>query len=98
MAILNQFKRLIALAAIGVGIVFFALVPAHAAGNGLDATNNGSVDSKSVVNGEARGTANFTMSFSGSGTTKGNFDHSGMMQNMFGAENKDYPYYYAPSK
>ena len=67
----------------------FLIMPAHAAEN-VDAAN--SAESKATVDAEGRGVANFTMSFSGSATTKGNFDGNGMMQNLFDSENT--PYYY----
>jgi hypothetical protein len=86
-------KQFMALTLIAAGIIGFTFGPAHAADTNVDTTANNSMDSRAKTNGEARGTANFTMSFSGSATTKGDFDHSGMMQNMFGAENR--PYYYS---
>lgn len=59
--------------------------------------HNGSIESQVNGNGEARGTANFTMSFSGSGTTKGDFAGNGMGQNILGVDADQYPYYYAPN-
>ena len=64
-----------------------------------DGNGNTSGGASSTMNGdaEARGVANFTMSFSGSGTTKGNFDADGegSMQNMFAGEDRPV-YYYRP--
>jgi hypothetical protein len=64
-----------------------------------DTNGNTSGGASSTMNGdaEARGVANFTMSFSGSGTTKGNFDADGegSMQNMFAGEDRP-AYYFRP--
>jgi hypothetical protein len=78
------------------GMVFLAM-PAQAFMNdgnfAQDGRNNGEFNSKG--NAEGRGTANFTMSFSGSGTTKGNMDANGSTQNMFDSKSYEYrPYYY----
>jgi hypothetical protein len=89
-------KNFIALASIAAGVVAFTFGPAHAFVNdGSTSTNhNGSLESTTIGNGEARGVANFTMSFSGSGTTKGDFKNDGMMQNIFGGQSEERPYYY----
>jgi hypothetical protein len=34
------------------------------------------------------------MNFSASANTTGDFDHNGMMQNIFGGQSEDRPYYY----
>lgn len=75
----------------------FLVMPAHAFINDGNTDHNGSAESQMNGNGEARGVANFTMSFSGSGTTKGDFSGNGMGQNIFGLDSQDYPYYYAPN-
>ena len=90
-------KTLIAYATIVISTVLFTFGPAHAFMDDgsfvQDARNNGEAQMKG--NGEARGTANFTMSFSGSGTTKGNFDADSATQNMFDNNTRSYrPYYY----
>jgi hypothetical protein len=69
----------------------FLVMPATAAEK-TDLNGANSAESKATVDAEGRGVANFTMSFSGSATTKGNFDGNGMMQNLFDSENR--PYYY----
>ena len=69
----------------------FLVMPATAAEN-VDVNNANSAESQATVDAQGRGVANFTMSFSGSATTKGNFDGEGMMQNLFGSEST--PYYY----
>ena len=69
----------------------FLVMPATAAEN-VDVNNANSAESKATVDAEGRGVANFTMSFSGSATTKGNFDGEGMMQNLF--DSAKHPYYY----
>lgn len=83
---------------IALGTVLLTFGPAHAFFNDngdfvQDGRNNGQFNTKG--NGEARGTANFTMSFSGSGTTKGDFVADGATQNMFDNNTRSYrPYYY----
>lgn len=94
---MKKFKLAIGIALAVVWGAIFLVMPAHAFVNdgSSNVNHNGSMESKSIGNGEARGVANFTMSFSGSGTTKGDFDHGGMMQNIFGGQNKEAtPYYY----
>lgn len=75
----------------------FLVMPAYAfvddGSFAQDGRNNGEAHVKG--NAEGRGVANFTMSFSGSGTTKGDFDADGMTQNMFDNRTRSYrPYYY----
>ena len=79
-------KNLIALAALVASTQSFAFI------DDTNTNHNGSAESKATVDAEGRGVANFTMSFSGSATTKGNMDADGMMQNIFGSETT--PYYY----
>ena len=79
------------------GAVFLAM-PSYAFMNDGDllvnGNNNAQFDSKGDA--EARGTANFTMSFSGSGTTKGNFDANGATQNLVDGRDVYRPPYYGP--
>ena len=79
-------KNLIALAALVASTQSFAFI------DDTNTNHNGSAESQAKVDAEGRGVANFTMSFSGSATTKGNMDADGMMQNIFGSEST--PYYY----
>jgi hypothetical protein len=87
---MKQIKMAIGVALAVIWGAVFLVMPAHAFID--DAQQNGSMESKSTVDAEGRGVANFTMSFSGSATTKGNFDGQGMMQDIFNADNT--PYYY----
>jgi hypothetical protein len=88
-------KNLIAYSAIAMGTVLFTFGPAHAFMD--DANGNTAGGASSTVKGdaEAKATANFTMSFSGSARTTGNIDADGegSMQNMFAGEQR--PYYYS---
>ena len=88
-------KTLIAYATITISTVLFTFGPAHAFMNDgfvTNGNNNAQFDSKGDA--EARGTANFTMSFSGSGTTKGNFDANGATQNLVDGRDVYRPPYY----
>ena len=67
---------------------------AYASENGYIAGNNtGSVEGKTVGNAEGRGVATFSMNFSASANTKGNFDADGMGQNLFYGNGYNTPYY-----
>ena len=91
-------KNLIAYSTIALSTVLFTFGPAHAFFD--DGNGNTAGGASSTMNGdaEARGSANFTMSFSASGQTKGNIDADGegSMQNMFAGQNE--PAYYYRSK
>jgi hypothetical protein len=91
----NPMKKLIALAAIIASAQASAFMSDNAATNG---GHNGSVESKSTANATGRGVATFGMNFSASANTTGDFDHNGMMQNIFGGNSESTPYYYAPVK
>jgi hypothetical protein len=91
----NKMKTLIAYAVIATSAVLFTFGPAHAFMNDgfvTNGNNNAQFDSKGDA--EARGTANFTMSFSGSGTTKGNFNANGATQNLIDGRDVYRPPYY----
>lgn len=80
-------KNVIAIAAILASTQSFAFIDSTA-------NQNGSAESKSTANATGRGVATFGMNFSASANTTGDFDHNGMMQNIFGGESEDRPYYY----
>lgn len=83
-------KKIIAIAAIIASAQASAFIE-----NGTAAANhNGSVESKSTANATGRGVATFGMNFSASANTTGDFDHNGMMQDIFGGNSKNTPYYY----
>ena len=67
-----------------VAMMMFAMVA-----NAEEATVNQNGGASSTGNAEGRGVANFTMSFSGSVTTKGNMDAEGSNQIMMDAEDKE---------
>ena len=87
-------KKIIAIAAIIASAQASAFIDD---GKG-SANQNGSVESKSTANATGRGVATFGMNFSASANTTGDFDHNGMMQNIFGGQSESTPYYYAPVK
>ena len=78
------------------GAIFLAM-PAMAVENG-NINHNGSVESKSSANATGRGVATFGMNFSASANTTGDFKGDGMMQDIFGGNSEDTPYYYRPVK
>ena len=88
---MKNLKLIIGVALAVIWGAIFLVMPAAAA-ESTDVNGANSAESKATVDAEGRGVANFTMSFSGSATTKGNFDGNGMMQNLFDSENR--PYYY----
>jgi len=81
-------KNIIAIAAILASSQSFAFI------NDATANHNGSVESKSTANATGRGVATFGMNFSASANTTGDFMHNGMVQDIFGGESEDRPYYY----
>lgn len=88
---MKQIKLVIGIAlAIVWGAIFLAM-PAMAAEN---ANHNGSAESKSDANVTGRGVATFGMNFSASANTTGDFNHNGMMQDIFGGRSEETPYYY----
>ena len=80
-------KNVIAIAAILASTQSFAFIDSAA-------NQNGSAESKSTADVKGRGVATFGMNFSASANTTGDFDHNGMMQNIFGGQSEDRPYYY----
>ena len=74
------------------GAIFLAM-PAMAAEK-ANVNHNGSVESKSTANATGRGVATFGMNFSASANTTGDFKADGMMQDIFGGNTEDRPYYY----
>ena len=88
---MKNLKLIVGVALAVIWGAIFLVMPATAA-ESTDVNGANSAESKATVDAEGRGVANFTMSFSGSATTKGNFDADGMMQNIFGSEST--PYYY----
>ena len=78
------------------GVIFLAM-PAMAVENG-NINHNGSVESKSSANATGRGVATFGMNFSASANTTGDFNADGMMQDIFGGQTDNTPYYYRPVK
>ena len=87
-------KKIIAIAAIIASAQASAFMD-----DGTASTNhNGSVESTSKANATGRGVATFGMNFSASANTTGDFDHDGMMQNIFGGNSDSRPYYYGTNK
>jgi hypothetical protein len=83
-------KNVIAIAAILASTQSFAFIDdASSAVN-----HNGSVEHQAKSDVKGRGVATFSMNFSASANTTGDFDHNGMMQNIFGGQSEDRPYYY----
>ena len=76
----------------------FLVMPAHAFVDNGAANHNGSVESKSSANATGRGVATFGMNFSASANTTGDFNADGMMQDIFGGQSDNTPYYYRPAK
>ena len=85
-------KKLIAIAAVIASAQASAFID-----NGT-ANHNGSVESKSSANATGRGVATFGMNFSASANTTGDFNADGMMQDIFGGQTDNTPYYYRPVK
>jgi len=80
-------KHIIAIAAVLASAQSFAFIDSTA-------NHNGSVESKSSMDAKGRTVATFGMNFSASANTEADFDHSGMMQDIFGGQSEDRPYYY----
>ena len=89
-------KTLIAYATIAISTVLFTFGPAHAFMDDgsfvQDGRNNGEAQMKG--NAEGRGVATFSMNFSASANTKGNFDADGMTQNLVDGRDVYRPPYY----
>jgi len=81
-------KNIIAIAAILASAQSFAFI------DDVTANHNGSVESKSTANATGRGVATFGMNFSASSNVEGDFMHNGMVQDIFGGQSEDRPYYY----
>jgi hypothetical protein len=89
-------KKLIAIAAISTAALLLTACGNEAKAfidNGT-ANHNGSAESKSNADVKGRGVATFGMNFSASANTSGDFNHNGMMQDIFGGQSEDRPYYY----
>ena len=97
---MSKIKTAIGVALAVVWGAIFLVLPAHAfVDDGTGSVNhNGSVESNGKANATGRGVATFGMNFSASANTTGDFDHNGMMQNIFGGQSESTPYYYAPVK
>ena len=80
-------KHIIAIAAVLASAQSFAFIDSTA-------NHNGSAESKSTADVKGRGVATFGMNFSASANTSGDFNHNGMMQDIFGGQSEDRPYYY----
>ena len=91
-------KTLIAYTTIALSTVLFTFGPAHAFFDDGNGNQAGGANAKMHSDAEGRGVATFSMNFSASANTKGNFDAEGdgSMQNMFAGEQQ--PYYYNPAK
>jgi len=94
----NSIKKVIGISLAVVWGVVFLVMPSYAFMDDTNGNHSGGADSKMTGNAEGRGVATFSMNFSASANTKGNFDADaeGSMQNMFAGEGRDY--YYNPSK
>jgi hypothetical protein len=97
---MSKIKTVIGVALAVVWGAIFLVLPAYAfVDDGTASTNhNGSAESKSTANATGRGVATFGMNFSASANTTGDFDHNGMMQNIFGGQSDSREYYYRPVK
>jgi hypothetical protein len=80
-------KKLIAITAILASTQSFAFIDSAA-------NQNGSAEHQAKSDVKGRGVATFGMNFSASSNVEGDFMHNGMMQNIFGGESEDRPYYY----
>ena len=90
-------KTLIAYSTIALSTVLFTFGPAHAFMEDTNGNHSGGANGQMNGNGEGRGVATFSMNFSASANTKGNFyaDGESNMQNMFSGNDYRYrPYYY----
>ena len=81
-------KSIIAIAAILASTQSFAFI------EDVTTNHNGSAEHKATANATGRGVATFGMNFSASANTTGDFKNDGMMQNIFGGQSEDRPYYY----
>lgn len=81
-------KTLIAAVALIASTQAFAFIDENGKVDG-----NNSMESMAKGNAEGRGVATFSMNFSASANSKGDFVADGMGQNIFGSENR--PYYYS---
>ena len=93
---MKNVKMIVGVALAIVWGAIFLVMPAHAFVNdGSTSTNhNGSAEHQAKSDVKGRGVATFGMNFSASANTTGDFDHNGMMQNIFGGQSEDRPYYY----
>ena len=80
-------KKLIAITAILASTQSFAFID-----SGVN--HNGSAEHQAKSDVKGRGVATFGMNFSASSNVEGNFMHNGMVQDIFGGESEDRPYYY----
>ena len=80
-------KKIIAIAAILASSQSFAFIDSSA-------NHNGSAEHQAKSDVKGRGVATFGMNFSASSNVEGDFMHNGMVQNIFGGESEDRPYYY----
>ena len=80
-------KKLIAIAAILASTQSFAFIDSAA-------NHNGSAEHQAKSDVKGRGVATFGMNFSASANTTGDFKADGMMQDIFGGNAEDRPYYY----
>ena len=89
-------KKVIAIAAISTAALFLTACgnEAKAFVDDTNVSHNGSVQSKSSANATGRGVATFGMNFSASANTTGDFNADGMMQDIFGGNADNTPYYY----
>ena len=90
---MKNLKMIVGVALAVVWGAIFLVMPAAAADN-ADIRHNGSVESKSSANATGRGVATFGMNFSASANTTGDFNADGMMQDIFGGNADNTPYYY----
>jgi len=88
-------KNLIAYSTIALSTVLFTFGPAHAFMEDTNGNHSGGANGQMNGNAEGRGVATFSMNFSASANTKGNFDADGegSMQNMFTGQNEPVYYY-----
>ena len=80
-------KSIIAIAAIVASAQSFAFIDSAV-------NHNGSAEHQAKMDAKGRSVATFGMNFSASSNVEGNFMHNGMVQDIFGGESEDRPYYY----
>jgi predicted lipoprotein with Yx(FWY)xxD motif len=90
---MKNLKLIIGVALAVIWGAIFLVMPATAA-ESTDVNGANSADHQAKMDAKGRSVATFGMNFSASSNVEGDFMHNGMVQNLFGGESKDRPYYY----